>query len=72
MTAAERKVRGRFPEGRAQCGRTVVEAAHLEGFRVRVWIDGERIVIGYGSTRARAWNDAARSLPAPLATAKKP
>lgn len=62
MTAAERKVRERYPH-RVKCERTVAEYAAGFGYTVRLIIDGERIAIGCGRTGARAWADAVRSLP---------
>lgn len=61
MSAAERKVRERYPHD-ARCERSVLEYALGKPFTVRVLIDGSWVAIGGGVTQLQAWRDAASRL----------
>lgn len=73
MTAAERKVRERYPDGSAECSRNVLAAFNDSHFAVRVRINGFSVAIGWGNTKPKAWRDAALRLPpAPASTEQEP
>jgi len=59
VTAAERKVRERYPDGSPECSRNVLAAFGDEDFAVRVYTMGITVAIGWGRTRLQAWRDAA-------------
>lgn len=69
MTAAERKVRERYPD--AECERTVAAYVLGDGFRVYAWGGGERWIIGRGATPETAWADAALGHSAPPVTTER-
>lgn len=66
MTAAERKVRERYPEA-TLCGPSVIKGGGI-GYEVVADATKGRqsgyLSLGYGSSKPKAWADAASHLPA--------